>query len=241
MSRKTILTLKNIDAAQVLLSHYGFTSETEEIPETILSVDIPIKINDLLKEKSNRCIYFLDNSKNRVKYWVNMIDITQGMALPIRTAKPCWWCRHSFTTRPIGCPIKYSAQKDEGLEKERIEERFKELNYSDDTNDFFETEGFFCSFPCVKSFIQDQKSRSRTSRYRESQTLLTLLYEKLFGEKITIPRAPSWKMTTDYGGHLTPEEFRSTFGRLEYDETVNIRRPYMFASSGYIQETRVRL
>ena len=241
MSRKTALTLKNIDAAQVLLSHYGSTYETDEIPETTLSVERDIEIADLLKEKSNRCIYFLDNYKNRVKYWVTMIDATQGMALPIRTTKPCWWCRAPFKTRPIGCPIKYSEQKDDGLDKERIEERFKELNYRDDTNDFFETEGLFCSFPCVKYFIQHEKGHSRTSRYREAQTLLTLLYEKLFGKKITIPRAPSWRTTIDYGGHLTPEEFRSTFGRLEYDETVNIRRPYMVSSSRYIQETRVRL
>ncbi len=241
MSRKTILTLKNINASQVLLSHYGPVCETEDIPETTLQVDPSIEISDLIKEKSNRCIHFLDNYKNRVKYWVQMIDTTQGMALPLHTKNPCWWCRHSFTTHPIGCPVRYSPQKDIGIEKERLDERFKELNYSSDTNDFFETLGIFCSFPCVKSYIQDQMSRNRSSRYREAQTLLTLLYQKLFGILITIPRAPSWKLLKSYGGHLTPEEFRSTFGRLEYDETVNIRRPYMFSSSQYIREIRVRL
>ena len=93
----------------------------------------------------------------------------------------------------------------------------------------------------MKAYILDQLSRSRSSRFKESLTLLSLLYSKLFGKLVTIPPAPTWKVLQDYGGHLTEEEYLETFGRLVYTETVNIRRPYMFSSSAYIQETRVRV
>jgi len=243
MSKKTVLTLKNIDASQILIRHYGstFSDHETEIPETSLEVEKEIDIADLLKEKSPRCIYFLDNHKQKMKYWVNMIDVTQGMALPMYTTKPCWWHRAPFKTHPLGIPIRYSPHHQEGLEKNRLDERFQELNYSSETNEFFETIGMVCSFPCMKAYILDQLSRNRSSRFKESLTLMTLLYSKMFGKIITIPTAPPWKIQIDWGGHLTPKEYTSTFGRLEYTETVNVRRPYMFSSSGYIQETRVRL
>lgn len=237
---KYMIVLKNINIADVIMNNFN----TKDIPDTPIQPEISdeVSISSLLQEKSNRCIYFLDQYKNRIKYWVNMIDYTQNGALPLYTNKPCWGpCRSTFNTHPIGCPIKYNSHKEEGLEKERIEKHLHEMNLTFEKNDFFETVGIFCSFPCVKAYIYDEMSRGNRARYKDSLTLLTLMYEKLFGEKITIPKAGDYKLLKEYGGHLTPEELRGTFGRLEYEETTNLRRPYMFSSSVYIKETRMRI
>jgi len=40
---------------------------------------------------------------------------------------------------------------------------------------------------------------------------------------------------------LTILEFRATFGKIEYLETVNTRRPYMYCSSQYIAEKKIKM
>jgi len=235
-----LLILKDVNAFEVIKN----VEEIKQIhiPETPIDLDEEdVNISSLVKEKSQRCIYFLDQYKNKIRYWVNMIDYTQSGALPLYTKKPCWWCRHSFDTHPIGCPIKYNTHKKTGIEKERVESCFSNMNLSFEKNDFFETIGIFCSFPCVKAFIYDEMSKGDRSRYKDSLTLLSLLYEKLFGHKQIIPKAGDYKNLKDYGGHLTLEDYRNSFGILRYDETCNLRRPYMFSSSVYIKETKIKI
>lgn len=286
----TTFILKDISAVQTVLSAFAFKSSRngklldmddngDSIPQTLLSqgevnemTDIPVA--DLLYEKSKRAYYFLDTRKMQNKFWSVMIDVTVNGPLPNTIQKPCWWCRHKFSTKPIGCPLKYHSQKSSGIEKERFEEKLKAANLPTTTNDFFETEGLFCSFPCCKAFILDQKG---SVKYKESLTLLSLLFSILYStdkhpvgifslgrtkkkpstlkkpaldapikrdtdaEDIHFPAAPSWKLLKDYGGHLTIDEWRSTFGKLEYDLTVNVRRPYMFCSSQYISEKKIKL
>lgn len=280
----TTFVLKDISAIQTVLSTYAFRGGSgkllsmddedggdDEIPQTLLSggidVDMDIPIVDLLHEKSKRAYYFLDARKVQNKFWGIMIDATINGPLPGTTQKPCWWCRHKFNTRPIGCPLKYNTHKTSGVEKERFEEKLKAANLETSTNDFFETEGMFCSFPCCKAFILDQKG---SVKYKESLTLLSILFSILFStdkhpvgifslgrtkkktltiknhpedvnEELDFPAAPSWRLLKDYGGHLTIEEFRSTFGKLEYDLTVNTRRPYMYSSSQYVSEKKIKL
>lgn len=250
VSQPKIVVLSDIVASDVFLHHYGEPEEEqtpgdEEIQETIIDFgNEDVGIVDLLHEKSKkskRSIMFLDPHKGQVKFWGIMIDMTANGPLPRYTPKPCWWCRNKFSYHPIGCPVRYNNHKDKGLDKERIEERIAELNISlENGNDFFETEGIFCTFPCVKAYILDQISKTKSPKYKKALTLLTLLYLKLVGVVITIPAAASWKLTTDWGGHMSPHEFRASTGLLEYTETVNTLRPYMFCSSNWIREKRVR-
>nr|QBK86474.1 MAG: A1L transcription factor/late transcription factor VLTF-2 [Marseillevirus LCMAC102] len=242
---RNIIILQNINAEEVLLDHYGI-GNADDIEETILDFgDDDIKITDLIHESyknSKKVMYFTDSQKNRVKYWINMIDIAQTGALPLYTTKPCWECRSTFKSHPLGCPIRYCSQQEESLNQKRVKEKFKDANFPlDQGTDFFETEGIFCTFPCIKTYIIDQLSKTKSSKYRKALTLLTLLYFKMFDQVVTIPTAGSWKLLTEWGGHLTPQELRATTGLLEYNETINIRRPYMFSSLAYIQEKRKRV
>lgn len=282
----TTFILKNISAVQTILSTFAFSTKLLDmmndnqdcIPQTLLSGDEVDKITDipvvdLLHEKSKRAYYFLDTRKIQNKFWGVMIDITLNGPLPNTIQKPCWWCKHKFSSKPIGCPLKYHPHKTSGIEKDRFEEKMKAVGLPTTTNDFFETEGLFCSFPCCKAFILDQKG---SVKYKESLTLLSLLFSILYStekhpigifsadnllsittkknkkstliphktlplETTDFPTAPSWKLLKDYGGHLTIEEWRSTFGKLEYDLTVNVRRPYMYCSSQYISEKKIKL
>jgi len=55
-----------------------------------------------------------------------------------------------------------------------------------------------------------------------------------------IPIAGPVEVIDSYGGHLSIKEFRASFGFLQYETTINVKRPYMFSSSMYIEETRVK-
>lgn len=203
-----------------------------------------ISINELMHEKtrkSKKAIYFLDSNKNQIKYWISMFDVYQKGILPQYTNIDCWWCRLPFDTHPIGCPLKYHYHKNDGIEKERFEAKLTELNMKIDSNEFFETEGNFCSFPCVKSYIRSMLAQTKSSKYKEAFSLLTILYLKLKGEIIKIPFAPSWKTCIKNMGHLTNEQYRETFDRLIYEDTVNTCRPFMFSSSSYVKEKRLKI
>ena len=112
----------------------------------------------------------------------------------------CWWCRHSIPEHiyPIGCPIKYHSGS------------------NSDKEEYFDTEGIFCSFNCVISYNNDVSQNN--IRYRETGGLIYLLYKKLFGiypYQMNIKPALSWKVLKNYGGDMTIQEYRSTFQKLD--------------------------
>ena len=39
-----------------------------------------------------------------------------------------------------------------------------------------------------------------------------------------------------YGGHLPINSFRSSFGKLSYGETSNIKKPFMYCAGIYFEE-----
>ena len=265
MPATTVVSLPGFSLEEIVRGHLGYNSKEKKSPkkvvlkkknqsETCHPEDIPVTV--LTHEKSRRARYFLDSQKHPTKYWMIMIDVTLNGCLPHSTNKPCWWCRHTFSTPPVGCPVTYFPHKESGVEKERFEEKLlaaniiskKDLTSGKNkvTNDFFETEGYFCSFPCAKAYVLDM-SPGLNIRYKESLGLLTLMFSTICeeirknGEVVvqTIPTAPSWKMLKEYGGHLTIQEFRATFGQLVYEPSVNYCRPYMFCSSQYIAEKKI--
>lgn len=106
----------------------------------------------------------------------------------------CWWCRHKISSdvQVLGCPIKYA-------------------------NDMFTCEGAFCSFNCMKAFIEDINNCN--VKYRESTGLILLMYSKCFHTQIsysTISCAPHWSLLSDYGGNMSIEQFQHEFQRIQY-------------------------
>jgi len=229
--------LPDIDPTALIYTHYPPQDEVK-FEETVLETDDYTMI-ELLHDKTKGVYFFFDSHKNRVKNWVNMWDLHQNQAMPRYTTKKCWWHRDSFKTHPLGCPIAYHPNVTEGEKKDAFVAKMKEYNIESHTNDFFETEGIFCSFPCVKAYIMDMCKKNSGGRYQESCTLLMLLQYKIFGVTYEIPTAGTWKVLEDWCGHLTNEEYMQTLGKLAYEETSNIRRPYMYCSSAYIKEIKI--
>lgn len=202
-----------------------------------------------------RAIYFLDNKKNQIKLWPNMIDITIKGPLPLYTNIPCRNCHHTYTTHPLGCPIRYNSNcADNTPIKKQIEKFLKENNFPIISNDYFETERMFCTLACIKSYILSCLSKNSSCKYADSLTYLTLMYKKINEnsyslEKETFPlvdeilpiiySAQPIDMLKTNGGHLSIDEYRASTGILQYDSTVNIKRPLMFSSSILFQESCV--
>jgi len=106
----------------------------------------------------------------------------------------CWWCRHKISQdiQILGCPIKYS-------------------------NEVFTCEGAFCSFNCMKAYVEDINNCN--VKYRESIGLIILMYSKCFYTTInytTISCAPHWSLLQEYGGNMTIDQFQNEFQRIQY-------------------------
>jgi len=137
---------------------------------------------------------------------------------------------------PIGIPLKYKDREEDEKVRKRMEEYLRKANLPTKA-EYFETEGIFCSFPCAKAYIIDEVKKGKKLKYSSSITLLSLLYQKLTGEPtVQIPSAPSWKLTSTYGGHLSPEEFRETFGKLSFVEMCSVGRPLMLCCGSIFEE-----
>jgi len=237
------IVLDNIDGNALLQSTSYYIEDKEKDEYSDEEGESSVNFLHEKDKKKRRGMLFIDPQRGQVKTWATMIDVTIGGALPRFTKKPCWSCRNRFNTHPIGCPIKFNPTPKNPVLVNRLKERFKEMNIIFDENnlDFFETDGIFCSFPCVKFYILDQISKTKSSKYKKALEYLSLMYYRISGDMIIIPSAPTWKLSVDWGGHLTPVEYRASIGHLEYNETLNVLRPYMFCSSNWIREKKIKL
>lgn len=198
----------DVNFEQICSSFYCKELNTED--EIVTKHVEEISLKSITKDKSNSAVWICDPHRHPIKYWIT--QNVKSEKLPTITELSCWWCRHSFDSIPIGCPLYFQSPNN------------------------FEVEGIFCSFPCTQSYILKQNN----IRYVESSTLLLLMYTKMF-EKIpkSIPPAPTWKILESYGGHLNIDEFRSSFGRLYYRDTINVQKPLQFAVHELVEESEI--
>lgn len=121
----------------------------------------------------------------------------------------CRWCAHTFSTSPIGIPIKY----------------FKEKFYVD---------GCFCSFNCAASYIFNENISEKWERY----SLLNLMYMKLTGKKsIKIKLAPPKEFLRLFGGYMDIEEFRNS--SLVYNKNHKVISPPLISVIPQLEEIRL--
>lgn len=135
----------------------------------------------------------------------------------------CFWDRHPIggEVSAIGCPIKYvpsavykayfsEINKEKFMVKQSVLEFPKIEEIAKEKNDYYETDGVFCSFECCLAFIIDNKKKN--NMYSESELLLN----RIAGKKIN--PAPSWRLLKVYGGHLDIKEFRDSTKNTEYQD-----------------------
>lgn len=240
--KRRCFTLINVNPLDLYsrYEHYNFIKKPN-IEMTLINTedDDDISTTELMHEKNKRVkkhTFILDSSKNKIKYWINMYDLTTNCLLPRYTKLPCWFCRETFTTHPMGCPIEYHATDVNGKLRKLCQDNNIHVD-KDDPLDYFETEGIFDTGPCIKAYIITQLSITKSPIYKRALGHLTLMCQKFFGDDITdVPVADTWKIGINSGGHLTAQERRAAVGKLVYNETVNVRRPYMLPVNKYIEE-----
>lgn len=242
---KRMFILKNLDTHSIKIK-YGLLIVSNLQKETKEDASKTTKISDVITLEEYG-VSFLDENKKEMKCVATMIDCFSKKKLPDHTDLKCFWCRHSFQSCPIGCPVKYvnpmieksyisQITKDryymrENITKnklssidmeEKAEKNDADLHVKLVNKEYYLTDGIFCSFNCNLSFIL---SKYYDSYYKDSYALLHSLYEEYIGKKMKeckIFPAPDWRLLKDYGGHLTIEDYRRSFNHVEYNEIFSI-------------------
>lgn len=263
-STKFVFTLKNIKT-DTIDQKYGISlvsniTALNSQPDNTTTI---VELSDLNKDISLDIISFLDESKRIYQCTISMIDLKTGKNAGTLKYK-CYWCRHSFSSAPIGCPIRYVSSKaiktyhsevtkDNYTIKENIT-KYKEnllsntdlFNNKNKSNiiitkeEYYETDGVFCSFNCCKAFIGDNK---HNILYDKSDNLLIKLYGDMNTisnlKNIKINPAPSWRLLKEYGGTLSIEEFRNNFNKALYDFHGVIKSQNLFKPIGMLYEEKI--
>lgn len=239
---KRTFMLKNLDTHAIKVG-YGLLivsnlqkGHAEEDPSKVTRIENVITVEE-------RGVSFLDENKKELKCVATMVDWVSKNTLPSQTDLHCFWCRHSFTSCPIGCPINYvnpmieksytsQITKDKYYMRENVSSaKLKELESKMPSsaveirtfpNGYYQTDGIFCSFNCMLAFIL---SKYYDSFYANSFHLMHGMYEQFVGKKMIqhkILPAPDWRLLKSYGGTLSIEEYRRSFNHIEYKEMFHI-------------------
>jgi len=265
MTKKHFFILKNIDPTGIDAKYSFYVpdvvspllNEEETSPAKGLN---RTKITDLSnKMKEHNTFSYLDESKKEHVCVLTMIDTIEQSQLPTNTEICCYWCRHPFSTRPIGCPIQFipnrivknyhsEITKDGYTLRENVSENqlsenasfYEKSKIATQTRTFYVTDGVFCSFNCCLSFIHDEHT---TPLYSNSEHLLMQIYTDLFGSSARpILPAPSWRLLRSYGGIMTIDEFRKSFYKIDYKDTNNVVLPVIRSKPvGFLFERQVRI
>lgn len=185
-------------------------------------------ICDIIGKVEGEFVKFLNDSRRSGKYVLTMFDKNVSRTLGDTCAERCWWCHHTFDTRPVGCPVRYiPSQTTKKVQAYEISENlnsFEEVMHSHNMTreSYFETDGIFCSYECCLAYIYDNK---HNPVYAQSKHLLRMMRIVETGDVNSgdISSAPSWRMLREYGGTLSIENFRRSFANAEYNEVCTVR------------------
>jgi hypothetical protein len=223
------------------------------------------ELPELNNDASLDVISFLDETKRIYQCNISMIDFKNGQNVKYLKYN-CFWCRNKFDSSPIGCPIQYISKKaiknyysevskdnyiiKENITKQRCELLNSESNFvflpvksshnssiDINQNEYYETDGIFCSFNCCKAFIKDNK---HNKLYEFSDLLLAKLYQDMFNiNNIVINPSPHWRLLQEYGGHLTIAQFRDNFNKTKFDTHGFIRNTDVFKPIASLYEEKL--
>lgn len=266
-STKFVFTLKNINIEKVD-QKYGITlisniNTTDDIPP--INTTTITELTETAKDTSLDIISFLDETKRIYQCNISMIDFISGNNTEKMKGYNCYWCKNSFNSIPIGCPINYvsskvikkyhsEVSKDDYIIKENITKYKRKLLENTDLfvtknkaeinikkDEYYETDGIFCSFNCCKAFIKDNK---HNNLYERSDNLLIMLYKDMNSdlqnfENVKINPAPSWRLLKEYGGYMTIDQFRKNFNKCSYEFKGYIKYTSLFKPLGNLYEEKI--
>lgn len=172
----------------------------------------------------------------QAKFVTHYPEYMINKSYPKTTSIPCFYCTESFTTHPIGIPLRYISSyskypfkdRDEMVTLNRTLRTTKDMEDAQKNReeiiyrDYFQTEGNFCSFPCLQSYLRYHPEDAHNEIY----PLIKQYFTSLYGKDVVYQRefAPDIRLLKKFGGHLTISEFRSSEGR-KYSRSVNFMLP----------------
>lgn len=250
---KYMFTLEGVNTTRIN-NTYGIEIPGDmEIIDEKLSVNTT-KLTELNTDKGTpEVISFLDEAKRLHTCHISMIDFQSKMDVNLLRYH-CFWCRHPFDTRPIGCPIKYvSSQavkkyhshisRDAYTIKENVTNKRRQILESDErilvkVGEYYETDGVFCSFNCPQAWINDNK---HDRRFDNSTMLLMKMFNHYNGTRmVTISPAAHWRTLEQYGGHQNIMKFRDGFNKVDYECHGNTKPVPNFLPLGTLFEEKIR-
>lgn len=231
----TDIDVKSIDRKYNLSLQSNLTDfeveDEDEVSKKTTKITKITELNSISHPPKN--ISFLDDMKNTVKCNISMIDFkTHNKVNKFENINYCcYWCRNHFDNIPLGCPIDHvpdvakkeyysEITKDNYIITQSINHDKNKRDLENDerftveTYDYFITDGVFCSFNCIKSFI---RVNNKDIFYKNSNMLINIIYKKLTDSDYnSVIPAPHWRILVEYGGHLNIKDFRKNFNNSEY-------------------------
>ena len=198
---ETIIKQNKFDESEIDVVNNLFENRLcirQKQDDIILETLEHIRKNELPVEKIPTIIHKQDD-KRKIGYFNVLNEFFESDEWLNQTNICCWWCCHTFSTIPIGFPIKY-------LYKPKK----------------FRTKGIFCSFPCMIAFSKDQHHENR-------DLIQFLFYKltgsKMFKTNL-IPAPPKCSLKM-FGGELEIDEFRESvpnqkiYNMIEYPMVIS--------------------
>lgn len=245
--------LAGITPAQIIEKYNLDKQKREIIPKNTTKIEEL----ELMKEKPE-VVSFLDESKQIKKCNFSMIDLNTHENIHKKRRYKCFWDKEIIpeSILPIGCPIKYMPDKAKKvyfseiskdtyrISEQITQERYEELENRKDSrislekNNYYETDGVFCSFNCLFAWIKAPENKTNPL-YINSETLAYKMYSDIFQntETVKILPAPHWRLLESFGGYLNIEKFRSTFNKVLYENVGSVS----CKSIAFLFENNVRL
>lgn len=254
--------IKNISLNEIDIKYNFKNSENQSIIKDIdPNLNARTKVIENTKDFQKMSQFsFIDESKKDHVCVITMKDVLNQKTLPNSTNLHCFWCRHSFSYKPIGCPIDYrnskmykkyysEITKTRYVLQESVTQKQLDLGKKLDQNNFeldslnsnyYLIDGIFCSFNCCYAYILRNKNNPL---YKNSVMYLKKIYSDLFNESnCKLVEAPSWRLLKDYGGDLTIEEFRKNFYKIDYTTLSDYVAPFPECKSvGMLFEKKIKL
>jgi len=256
------ISIKNIDIQHIDRKYNFLRFQDENISATMTKT----KVTEISKEHTIRKLdgfSYIDEAKKEHICNVTMRNsITKDILPEFSSSINCFWCRHPFSSRVLGCPIDYKcsmifkkyyseitknnyclqesiSEKQHETSKELVDNEEFDINFM--KNGYYITDGMFCSFNCCAAFIEENY---KNPVYSKSASLLNKMYYELFQIEQKISPAPNWRLLKTYGGSLSIQDFRKGFYKVEYigknDFVVPSDIP-IFKSIGMVFEKKIKL
>ena len=247
----------NIDAIN---NKYNFTIYKEKNKNNNSASQQKTKLMTNLTNNSNKLHFsYIDEAKteNICQY---VFKTENDEFLKKNETMCCFWCRHPFDFKILSCPIEFICHKvykqyyseisknkfllqesinTNHLLHEKTSTNPENIEIKKQLNGYYLSDGIFCSFNCLLSFIHENK---HVTLYSQSENLTNKIYYDLFPEGLSIVPAPHWRMLSKYGGTMSIEDFRKSFNKVEYlTKNDYVKDIPSFKNIGFIFEKKIKL